>query len=67
MERHSFDALSFAFGVIYTLIGLLFLLPMTPFDLVDMLSASLRWVWPAAILLIGVAILVPLMRPRSDR
>lgn len=67
MERHRFDVLSFAFGVVYTLIGLLFLLPMTPFDLVETLSASLRWVWPAAILLIGVAILVPLVRPRSDR
>lgn len=67
MERHRFDVLSFAFGVIYTLIGLLFLLPLTPFDLVDMLSISLRWVWPAAILLIGVAILVPLVRPRSER
>lgn len=67
MERHSFDVLSFAFGVVYTLIGLIFLMPLTPFGLVDMLSASLRWVWPAAILLIGVAILVPLVRPRSDR
>lgn len=67
MERHSFDVLSFAFGVVYTLLGLIFLLPMTPFDLVDMVSGSLRWVWPAAVLLIGVAILVPLVRPRADR
>jgi hypothetical protein len=66
MERHRFDALSFAFGVIYTLIGVIFLLPDTPFDLVDMVAGSLRWVWPAAILLIGAAILVPLVRPKRE-
>lgn len=66
MERHRFDVLSFAFGVVYTLIGLTFLIPDTPFDLVDMVATSLRWVWPAAILLIGVAILVPLVRQRGE-
>ncbi|HSJ33677.1 MAG TPA: hypothetical protein VLB85_01305 [Acidimicrobiia bacterium] len=66
MERHRFDALSFAFGVIYTLIGLTFLIPNTPFDLVDMVATSLRWVWPAAILLIGLTILVPLVRPKRE-
>lgn len=67
MERHRFDVLSFSFGVIYTLSGLIFLLPNTPFALVEMITVSLRWVWPAAILVIGAAILVPLVRPRSDR
>jgi hypothetical protein len=66
MERHRFDVLSFAFGVVYTLIGLTFLIPDTPFDLVDMVATSLRWVWPAAILLIGLAILVPLVRQRGQ-
>ncbi|MFP3913697.1 MAG: hypothetical protein ACLFWM_02395 [Actinomycetota bacterium] len=67
MKKHRFDPLSFAFGVIYTLIGLIFLLPLTPFDLVETVTASLRWVWPAAILLIGAAILIPLLRSSSDR
>lgn len=67
MERHRFDALSFSFGVVYVLLGLIFLLPITPFDLVDTITLSLRWVWPAAILVIGAAILIPLVRPRSDR
>lgn len=67
MERHRFDVLSFSFGVIYTLSGLIFLLPNTPFALVEMITVSLRWVWPAAVLVIGAAILVPLVRPRSDR
>lgn len=67
MERHRFDVLSFSFGVIYTLLGLTFLLPNTPFDLVEMVTDSLRWVWPAAILVIGAAILIPLVRrPRQD-
>jgi uncharacterized integral membrane protein len=66
MERHRFDAVSFAFGLIYTLLGLIFLIPYTPFDLVDMVVASLRWVWPATILVIGAAILVPLIRRQQD-
>jgi len=66
MERHRFDALSFAFGLIYALIGLIFLIPNTPLGLVDLFTASLRWVWPAAILLIGATILVPLLRRRDE-
>ncbi len=66
MERHRFDTLSFAFGVIYTLIGVLFLIPTTPFDLVDVVTGSMRWVWPLAILVIGTAILVPLLRPKDE-
>lgn len=67
MERHRFDALSFSFGIIYTLIGLIFLIPNTPFDLVEVATNSLRWVWPAAVLVIGAAILIPLVRrPRQE-
>ncbi|HEX2155015.1 MAG TPA: hypothetical protein VHL52_13700 [Acidimicrobiia bacterium] len=66
MERHRFDVLSFAFGLVYTLAGLIFLLPATPFDLVDTVALSMRWVWPAAILVIGAAILIPLIRPRNE-
>lgn len=66
MERHRFDALSFAFGVIYALIGATFLIPATPFDLVDAVTGSLRWIWPLAILVIGGAILVPLLRTRDE-
>lgn len=65
MERHRFDTLSFAFGLIYLLIGLMFLIPATPFDLAPVIAASLRWVWPVAIIGIGAAIIVPLVR--TDR
>lgn len=68
MERHRFDPLSFAFGLIFALLGLLFLIPNTPFDMVAILADSLRWVWPVVILAIGAAILVPLARrsPSDD-
>lgn len=66
MKRHPFDVLSFSFGVIYTLIGLIFLIPMTPFDLLETVTLSMRWVWPVAVLVIGAAILVPALRPRRD-
>lgn len=66
MERHRFDVLSFAFGLIYALIGLIFLIPTTPFDLVDLAVGSVRWIWPGAILVIGAAILVPLIRRREE-
>ncbi|HEX7098216.1 MAG TPA: hypothetical protein VF377_03180 [Acidimicrobiia bacterium] len=66
MERHRFDPLSFAFGLIYAVLGILFLIPFTPGQLVDWVTVSLRWVWPVTILVIGAAILVPLLRPRTD-
>lgn len=66
MKRHKFDALSFGFGLIFILIALTFLIPTTAFDLGPTLAASLKWVWPAVILTIGAAIVVPLAMPRKD-
>ncbi|MGH8912159.1 MAG: hypothetical protein ACRDVD_06575 [Acidimicrobiia bacterium] len=66
MKRHNFDVLSFAFGVIYALIGLLFLIPATTFDLVPVLAVSLRWVWPLVIIGIGAAIVIPALRRPTD-
>ncbi|HLU52872.1 MAG TPA: hypothetical protein VK011_04695 [Acidimicrobiia bacterium] len=66
MERHRFDPLSFAFGLIYAVLGAMFLIPFTPGELIDWVSLSLRWVWPVTILVIGAAILVPLVRSRPD-
>lgn len=67
MQRHRFDTLSFAFGLIYLLIGLMFLIPATPFDLAPVVAASLRWVWPLAIIGIGAAIVIPLVRTDRTR
>lgn len=66
MQRHRFDPLSFAFGVIFTLLGLLFLVPANPRALIELLVDSLRWVWPVTILAIGAAILIPLTRREED-
>lgn len=62
MERHNFDVLSFSMGVVYALVGILFLIPATAFDLVPVLTVSLRWVWPLVILGIGAAIVIPVLR-----
>lgn len=62
MPRHNFDLLSFAFGLIYALLGLLFLIPATAFDLVPMISLSARWVLPLVVLGLGAAIVIPLLR-----
>lgn len=66
MKSHRFDPLSFSFGVIYTLIGLLFLIPATPVELVPFITESTRWVWPLVVVGLGIAILVPLVRANGD-
>ncbi len=62
MEKHTFDSLSFSFGVIYAVVGLLFLLPATPVDLIEVMLSTSRWLWPAVILGLGAAIIVPALR-----
>lgn len=62
MQRHNFDLLSFSFGLVYALLGLLFLIPATAFDLVPMISLSARWVLPLVVLGLGAAIVIPLLR-----
>lgn len=66
MERHRFDPLSFSFGVIYTVVGLLFLIPATTEDLIPLVVDSARWLWPLVVLGLGVAIIAPLARRRED-
>lgn len=66
MERHRFDPLSFSFGIIYSVVGILFLLPATPMDLVPLVTESARWVWPLVVVGLGVAIIAPLARRRDD-
>lgn len=67
MKSHRFDPLSFSFGVIYTLIGLLFLIPATPVELVPFITESTQWVWPLVVVGLGIAILVPLVRSNGVR
>jgi hypothetical protein len=59
MKIHKFDTLSFLSGLVFTAFGLLFLIPSQTDDLIDYVTGLGSWVWPVALLGIGVAILIP--------
>lgn len=60
MERHSFDTVSFVFGVLFAAVGILFTVATEPWDLLT--GLSLGWVWAVALIAVGVALLVPALR-----
>ena len=60
MERHSFDTVSFVFGVLFAAVGVLFTVATEPWDLLT--GLSLGWVWAVALIAVGVALLVPALR-----
>ena len=66
MKSHRFDAISFISGLVATLVGLVFLVPQTPLDLVDAVTSLGAWFWPVLLLVIGIAILVPVFMSRGD-
>lgn len=59
MKSHPFDAVSFVAGLVFTLIGLLFLIPNTPDELLDAVLGIKGWFWPLFLLGIGLVVLVP--------
>ena len=59
MKTHRFDGVSFFSGLVITLIGLFFLLPNEPTDVIDAIGRLGNWFWPVLFLAIGVAVLVP--------
>lgn len=61
MKRHTFDALSFISGLLIAGIGLAYLLPEEPADIIDTLGAMAAWFWPTVFVLIGFALLAPLV------
>ncbi len=66
MTRHRFDPLSFAFGVGFVVIGLAFVVPESPWDVLG-LRFPLGWVWPVALMALGGAIVAVTLRSvRSD-
>jgi hypothetical protein len=65
MKSHRFDAISFISGLVAALIGLVFLVPQTPLDLVDAVTSLGSWFWPVLLLVIGLAVLVPVFVKRS--
>ncbi len=65
MKTHNFDPVSFFSGVTLTLIGLLFLLPGTPTGIFDAMGKLGSWFWPALLLAIGAAVLIPVVLPHK--
>ena len=64
MKRHDFDAISFVFGLMFTLFGLTFLIVEDPWDLVFD-SISFGWVLPLVVIAVGAALLVSVLRPKA--
>jgi len=67
MKPHRFDAISFISGLVATVVGLVFLVPQTPVDLIDAVTSLGAWFWPVLLLVVGIAILVPVFMTRSGQ
>jgi len=67
MKTHSFDGVSFFSGLVVTVIGLLFLIPNTPGQVIDAFTAMGGWFWPILFLAIGLAVIVPVLIPRKSK
>lgn len=61
MKSHEFDAVSFISGLAITILGVIFLIPETPSDIVSAVSRMGVWFWPILLLGIGLAIIVPVL------
>jgi hypothetical protein len=66
MKPHNFDAISFISGIVAAVLGLVFLIPQTPVDLIDAITSLGAWFWPALLVVVGIAILVPVFVTRSQ-
>lgn len=66
MKPHKFDPLSFIAGLIATVIGLAFLIPADPTDIVALLDDFGAWFWPVLLVVVGIAIIVPAASGRKD-
>jgi len=65
MKSHKFDAISFFSGLVITLLGLAFLIPNTPVDIINAVTSLGSWFWPAVLLVIGIAVLIPVFLPKD--
>ncbi|MCZ6661951.1 MAG: hypothetical protein O6951_03355 [Actinobacteria bacterium] len=66
MKQHSFDGVSFVSGIFIAAIGLLFLIPDTPSDIIHAFTRLGSWFWPIVLLVVAGAILLPIILTRSD-
>lgn len=58
MRRHRFDPISFVGGIVFTAVGLLFLLPERPVGIIDLAVRAGRWALPTLLLVSGIAVLM---------
>ena len=53
MKTHKFDGVSFFSGLFIAAIGLLYLIPNTPSDIIDAVTGLGGWFWPILFLAVG--------------
>ena len=66
MKAHKFDAVSFLAGLAITGIGLTFLLLPELGNIIDFFTGAGAWFWPVVFIVIGIAILVPVVTRRGQ-
>ena len=67
MKTHNFDGVSLFSGLIITGIGLIFLISNDPSDIVGTVGTLGTWFWPVLFVVIGVAILIPVLTPKKNQ
>ena len=67
MKTHKFDAVSFLSGLVITAIGLVYLIPSDAGDIWNALTNVGSWFWPVVLLVVGLAVLIPLMIPERSK
>lgn len=65
MKTHKFDGVSLFSGLAITGIGLIFLISNDLSDIVGVISRVGTWFWPVLFVVIGIAILIPILTPRK--
>lgn len=65
MKTHKFDGVSLFSGLAITGIGLIFLISKDLSDIVGVISRVGTWFWPVLFVVIGIAILIPILTPRK--
>jgi hypothetical protein len=66
MKQHPFDPWSFLFGLLFAAIGLVFLVPATPFVRPQMITNLFGIGGPVLLVLAGLALMAPLLRRKPQ-
>lgn len=66
MKIHKFDGVSLISGLMITGVGLIFLISNDPSDIVGTITSLGAWFWPVLFVVIGIAILIPVLTPKKE-